>query len=135
EAVSGWPLSEVVRVNFGVDALDRQGHPSVEVVANVGIGNGIEYDRERRTLWVASMTHGLYSFLLPEDGQYPLSLKGAGTRFFRTSMTPDNLLISGRKLYVAEHGSLRKLFASFGAKDSHSAPKVPSWVMSLTLPP
>ncbi|RPA83783.1 hypothetical protein BJ508DRAFT_413126 [Ascobolus immersus RN42] len=136
EAVSGWPLSEVVRVNFGVDALDRQGHPAVGHVATVGLGNGIEYDRERRTLWVASMTHGLYSFLLPEEREaYPLPLKGQWTKVFRTSMTPDNLMIAGRKLYVAEHGSLKKLFASSGAEDAASAPKVPSWVVSLELPP
>lgn len=141
EALSGLPLSEVLRINFGVESLDIKGHPSVQVVAKVGLGNGIEYDRERRTLWVASMTHGLYSFLLPSEKEtqglevYPLAVKGPWTRFFRTSMVPDNLFLVGRRLYISQHGKLVNLLKSLNAENAEAAPKVSSWVVSLDLPP
>lgn len=132
EAVFGVPGGQVLYVSLPTSSFtegkqNQRYEAEIYSIAHVCFANGLAFDPAESRLYVASTTHGIYSYSLPSPSQPWLAHPHS---FHRTPFAPDNLFFSHaqKKLYVSGVSSISAIAT---AMMSPSAPAAPAWTVEL----
>ena len=125
EVLLGLPGGNIVHVSVAPTEV------SVDNVARVSFANGIAVDKANAKLYVASSTHGLYTYAILDPSTTPH--RAAAESFVRTPFAADNVLLDGSTVYVSGIPSIRNYFANMLG----TGPLPASWTLQLLgpLPP
>lgn len=127
EVILGAPGGQVVHVSVPPVAPATGGKDSVNAysVAWISLANGLALDRVKQKLYIASSTHGVYTYSIPDMAHPYLAVPES---FRRTPFTADNLHLgpTGR-LFVSGIYSLN----AFGSSMLSQGPVPPAWTAEL----
>lgn len=136
EALFGLPFGEALYVGLHTNEHGFR-DARVQVVAKIAVASGIELDREKRQIYITSLTGGVYQYsydIQPKqegdesiDIMFPLKFKSEA--YIRTPFWADNLMFtSDKRLFVSGILSAEGYFTSLL---SSQAAKPESWVVEL----